>query len=425
MATDYGMEQATGEDEVKRAKRIYQDTLKAKSERSIKSMVELAKSDIPITTAQLDADPFLLNCQNGVVDLRTGKLYPHNPDYKMTKIAGASYRPDAKFKRFHLFLKDVTCEDAELADYFQQVCGMSAVGKVFHEGMCMFYGGGRNGKSTFLNCISKVFGDYACSINPEVLMSQKDGRQQTGGISVEGKRFVITEETEEGRRLSPAMLKKLASAGPVTERPLYKNERTFMPSHTLIMATNHLPRVGSTDTGTWRRIAVVPFKAVFEGKKEIKDYATVLYQDDADAILSWIVEGAMRYIKNDYKIILPEIVKVATKNYCNAEDWLGNFITDCCEVGDYEESGGNLYDAYREWCSRNNESYVRRSRDFASQLEQQGYEKRRTMHGSMWVGLRLLTNTQASNLSKYRVEKVRQGSLLDDDGLDAYTRARM
>jgi putative DNA primase/helicase len=416
---------ATGEEQVKSAKQRFRDTVKGKSEKSIKSMVELAKSDMPITTQELDQDPFLLNCQNGVVDLRSGKLLPHNSEYYMTKIAGANYIPGAKFKKFGQFLKDITCNDDELSEYFQLICGMAAVGKVFYEGMCIFYGGGRNGKSTFLNCLSKVFGDYACAINPEMLMSQKDGRQMTGGVSVEGKRFVTTEEIEEGKRLSGAMLKKLASSGPVTERPLYQNERTFMPSHTLIMATNHLPKVGSTDTGTWRRIAVVPFRAVFEGKNEIKDYGTVLYNEDADAILTWVVEGAKKYIENGCNIIHPKVVTDATAQYRNAEDWLGNFLQECCEVGEYEESGGNLFEAYKTWCAQNNEGYVRRSRDFAAALEIQGFEKRRTMRGSMWMGVKLVDSMKVKTTSWSGSKNPNYRSGYSDDDLDEIARKMM
>jgi putative DNA primase/helicase len=420
------VEQATGEEQLKKAKQVFSETSRAKSERSLKSMIELAKDELPISANDLDKDPFLLNCQNGVVDLRTGQLKPHDQELYMSKIAGASYLPGKPFSKFEQFLKDVTCGDSELTDYFQQICGMAAVGKVFYEGMCMFYGAGRNGKSTFLNCILKVFGDYACAINPEVLMSQKDGKQINGAISVEGKRFVTTEETEEGRRLSGAMLKKLASSGPVVEKRMYKDERTFLPSHTLIMATNHLPKVGSTDVGTWRRIAVVPFKAVFEGKNEIKDYGSVLYDADADAILAWIVEGAKNYIKNGCNIVPPKSVQEATAQYRGAENWLGNFLGECCETGDYEESGKKLFETYKVWCDENNETYVRRINDFAAELERQGFSKKHTMAGNVWMGLRLITSAQASSLYKYRYDKsYKQQSVLDDDDLDDITRRNM
>ena len=424
---------ATGEDQVKIAKQKFKDTIKGKSEKSIKSMLDLAKSDLPVIASELDQDVFLLNCQNGIVDLKTKKLLPHNPDYKMSKIAKANFLPEKKMNLFGEFLKDITCGDDEMADYFQQVCGMAAIGKVFHEGMCIFYGGGRNGKTTFLNCISEVFGDYSCTIDADALMAQRDGKQMSNGaISVEGKRFAWAEESEEGKRLSSAVLKKLSSTAPILEKMMYQNQRSFKPSHTLILATNHLPKVGSTDTGTWRRIAVVPFKAVFEGKKEIKDYASVLFAEDGDAILSWIVEGASKYIANGCNVVSPKIVKAATEQYKNSEDWISNFIFECCETGEYEETGGNLFESYKNWCAANNESYVRRSRDFADELTLKGFEKKHTKGGSVWSGLRLIENSNTASFSKYKSVRYKQEPIqsstldgLDDDGLDRFARSKL
>lgn len=410
---------AKNDAQLEKAKEKYKIVLKAQGERPIKAMISLSKSDLPITLDQMDNDPFLLNCLNGVVDLKTGKLTDHKPEYYMSKIANAEYTPKKQFKHFKQFLDDITCEDVELSNYFQQVCGMSAIGKVFHEGMCIFYGSGRNGKSTFLNLISRIFGDYSCQINTETLMAQRDGKQIIGGVSVEGKRFATAMETEEGRRLSGAMLKKLASADKVSERPMYAAERTFEPSHTLIMACNFLPKIGSTDTGTWRRIAVVPFKAKFEeGKKEIKDYAGILFKEDANAILAWIVEGAVKYYKNGFTIKTPQVIKDATKQYRAAEDWIGNFIAECCEIGEFEEMGGTLYDAYVVWCDKNNESYKRRPRDFAAALEAANFTKRHGMKGSIWKGLKLQDGSQ-KNYNYYKQ------SQMDEDGLDAPTRLKM
>jgi putative DNA primase/helicase len=380
---------ALGDDAQKKAKEQYQNVIKARSERGIKSIIELTKGELPITPAKLDADPFLVNCQNGIIDLRTGELKPHRPEMYMTRIAGAEYVPGKKFELFGEFMKFITCEDADLARYLQQVVGMAAIGKVFHEGLCIFYGSGQNGKSTFLNCMSKIFNDYSSSVNPEMLMSQRDGKQPIGITKLDGKRFVTAMELEEGRRMSSAMLKQLASTDPITGREMYQSERTFDPTHTLIMATNHLPKVSSTDVGTWRRIMVVPFKASIEGRDQIKDYANVLYKTDADAILTWIIEGAIKYIHNGYRIEVPEVVAQATQEYRNEEDWLGNFLLECCDIGsDFTEMGGNLYDEYSSWCDKNNE-YTRRNRDFAAALVSAGFEKMRTTKGSEWVGLRL------------------------------------
>lgn len=410
---------AVGEDELNRAKAIYRDTIKAKSEKCIKSFLELSKSDLFVNSSRFDSDPFLLNCQNGIVDLRTGKLYPHEPASYVSKITNAAYRPGAKFKLFSDFLKQITCDDPELAGYFQQICGMAAIGKVYHEGMCIFYGSGQNGKSTFLNCISKIFGTYAGEINPEVLMSQRDGKQPVGITAIEGKRFVTAFETEEGRRLSGAMLKRLASSDPITGRELYQKERSFLPSHTLILSTNHLPKVGSNDTGTWRRIMVVPFRANIQGRRQIKDFAGVLYNADADAILSWIIEGAIAYIKNNYHIQIPAAVKQSTEDYAAGEDWLSRFICDCCDLDQFEESGSKLFSTYDNWCQENNE-YRRSSNEFAKALKDKGFEKKHSRYGTRWIGIRVNPEVQ-SNISFIN----QQTSILDDDELDAATRKRM
>jgi putative DNA primase/helicase len=319
----------------------------------------------------------------------------------------------------------ICCGDKELEIYLRDVCGMAAIGKVFFEGMCMFHGNGQNGKSTFLNTVYKVFGDYAYSINPEMLMVQRDGKQPLGIVQISGKRFITAIETEEGRRMSGAMLKKLASTDPITGRDLYQKDRTFLPSHTLIMATNFLPKVSSTDVGTWRRILVVPFKANIQSDMQIKDYASVLAERDGDAILSWIVYGAVNYVSNKYQIKVPNSVSNATKLYRDSEDWIGNFIYECCEIGGYEEQGGRLYDSYVEWCEKNNE-YKRRPRDFAAALEMAGYEKRRTMHGSAWSGLKLINSTdQYSNKYKSVKPAWKQASVLSDDDIDEIARKGM
>lgn len=407
------------------AERLYKEAAKGRSEKAMRSMIELAKSDLPITQDELDKDPFLLNCQNGIIDLKTGKLLPHAPEYNITKIAGASYEPTYKFKLFDKFLKQITCDDRDLATYFRDICGMASIGKVFHEGMCIFYGNGQNGKSTFVNTIRRVFGDYAWSISPEMLMVQKDGRQPMGIVQIDGKRFVAAMETEEGRRLSGAMLKQLASADPITGRDLYQKNRTFMPTHTLVLSTNFLPKISSTDVGTWRRIIVVPFKASIPEAKQVKDFTNMLYEQDGNAILSWIIDGARAFIANDYKVNVPKAVEETTKQYRESEDWLGNFIHECCELGDYKVMGGELYDQYVEWCLKNNETYKRRPRDFAAALEASGFDKRKTMHGAEWHGLKLLLPSE-QYLNKYHtVKPYRQQAILDDDELDDATRSRM
>jgi len=379
---------AQDEEQQAAAEKRLKEAFKNKSERTLKAMLELAKPELPILANEFDADPFLLNCQNGVIDLRTGTLKKHDPKLFCSKICNASFNTGKEFTLFDKFLQLITEGDEGLEVYLNQVIGMAALGKVFYEGLCIFYGTGNNGKSTFLNCIRKVMGDYGGTLNPEVMMMQRNGQQPAGLADISGKRFVTAIETEEGKRLSSATLKQLASTDPITARRLYENPITFEPTHTLIMATNFLPKIGSTDGGTWRRIAVVPFGAEINGK-QVKDYASVLFEADKDAILDWVVLGACMYIGNGMDLTEPEAVKEATKAYRQSEDWASNFIMECCDLGkDFEERGGELYERYKEWCEANSE-YKRRPRDFAAGLEVKGLEKYRKNTGVVWKGIRL------------------------------------
>jgi phage/plasmid-associated DNA primase len=159
-----------------------------------------------------------------------------------------------------------------------------------------------------------------------------------------------------------------------------------------------LPKVGSIDDGTWRRISVVPFNAQFKGRRDIKGYADILYYHDADAILGWIVEGAMQYISNRHDIAIPAAVEEATRQYRSAENWIENFINDCCDVGDYEESSGRLFAAYEQWCRKMNE-WTRRQNDFVNALAMCGYEKTKDMYGAKWHGLKL--NDEVEDIPMY------------------------
>ena len=430
------MDTAGSEDECARYKKLLAVINRGRMNKAINDMISLMKPNLPITAGDLDADPFLLNCQNGVADLRTGIIAPHLPDHYMTKVAGSSYLPGAGFKLFGEFLDMITEGDKSLQDYFQVICGMAAIGKVFYEGLCVFYGDGSNGKSTFLNTVSKVFGDYACTINPDILMAQRDGRENIGKAEVRGKRLVTAIETEEGKRISTATLKQLSSTDPITARRLYENPLTFQPSHTLILATNHLPKVGSTDSATWRRIAVVPFKVKINPVKEIKDYSSILYQEDGDAVLTWIIEGAVRYIAGGYQIQQPEAVTQTTTNYKDEENWLQNFLMECCEADkdkpELRVMGGHLYDAYSDWCQRNSE-YRRRPRDFAAALQVVGYTKKHIATGTEWYGIRLVSSADLSGgWNKYTRasgpasgERSAIADMTDDDGLTPEWRRNM
>ena len=355
----------------------------------IKATLTEARPKVEIEVSQLDADGYLLNTPGGTVDLRTGEMKPHDPDDYCTKITAVA--PDDKnADMFSSFMDRVTCGDHELALYLQEVAGMCAVGRVLRENLIIAYGEGGNGKSTLFNLLSRVLGDYSGSLSAETLTANCRKNKSPEYAELRGKRLVIAAELEEGMRLDTAIVKKLCSTDPIMAEKKYKDPFTFIPSHTVILYTNHLPKIGTTDKGTWDRIIAVPFKASFRGTKgEIKNYADYLYQHCGGAVLTWIIEGAKRFIANDYNINLPGCVQGAIEQYKANNDWLDNFLSECCEIDrTYKQKSGELYAIYRTYCDSTGD-YKRSLADFKQALTMAGYETHKTNTGAIVYGLRV------------------------------------
>lgn len=188
------------------------------------------------------------------------------------------------------------CGDRELVDYVQQIVGLSAIGKVYTEALIIAYGEGKNGKSTFWNTISKVLGTYSGNMSSDVLTTGKSRNIKPEMAELKGKRLVIASKTEDGQRLSSASIKQLCSTDEIYAEKKYKDPFSFTPSHTLVLYTNHLPKVGEIDKGTWRRLIVIPFDAKISTNDDIKNYADYLFENAGGAILKWIVEGSKKII---------------------------------------------------------------------------------------------------------------------------------
>ena len=206
---------------------------------------------------------------------------------------------------------------------------------------------------------------------------------------------MIAAELEEGMRLDTAIVKKLCSTDPILAEKKYKDPFSFVPSHTVILYTNHLPKIGTTDKGTWDRIVAVPFNANFRGMKgEIKNYADYLYEHCGGAVLSWIIEGAKRFIANDYNITMPSCVKRAIEQYKANNDWLDNFLSECCEIDrTYTQKSGELYACYRNYCDKTGD-YKRSLADFKQALTAAGFETHKTKTGAIIYGLRVAPDFQ-------------------------------
>ncbi len=323
----------------------------------IKAMVELLKSMLHANHYEFDKDSHLFNTEQGIINLNTGEVIPHDSSYMCTNITPFCTDPEQTTPLFTKFMDTITCGDKALAEYIQLVFGSAMHGKVYNENLALAYGVGANGKSTLLKVAHTFFGTYATAIDAELIMSKNASEQQLGMSILMGKRLAIAQETDEGAVMSSAMLKRLCSTDVQVAKRLYRDPMQFTPTHTMFLATNHLPQIKSVDNGTWRRIGLIPFKAIIQEKDMIPDLDLQMIQNESGGIMAWLVEGAIKFAQNNYKVIKPPVVVDAVRDYRMNEDWLSRFIDESCETTPPSEeehiTHTKLYAGYTRWALNN------------------------------------------------------------------------
>lgn len=364
--------------------------MKRRDMKYVTSALQAAKPMLLHSIQEFDTQEYLLNTPSATYDLRLGMsgARDHSPEDLITKMATVAPSDEG----MELWLSSVEsffCGDKELMDYVQQTVGLAAIGKVYQEALIIAYGEGSNGKSTFWNAIAKVLGSYSGSMSADSLTVGCKRNVKPEMAELKGKRLVIAAELEEGMRLNTSIVKQLCSTDEISAEKKYKDPFKYTPTHTLVLYTNHLPRVGANDDGTWRRLIVIPFNAKIRGKSDIKNYADYLVRNAGGAILAWIIEGAQKAIHNNFKLAVPQVVQDAIAQYRDNNDWLSIFLEDCCEIDrTFTQKSGDLYQEYRAYCQRNGE-YARSTTDFYTGLENAGFTRKKTNKGAVVSGLRL------------------------------------
>lgn len=383
-------EQIEALNEKNEAKAYLAFVMKRRDMKYVTSALQAAKPMLEVMPSQLDSDPFLLNTPEATYELCkgiSGWKAKEAADLitKQTSCSPGELGKDIWLKALNLFF----CNDRELIEYVQMVVGMASIGKVCIEALIIAYGGGRNGKSTFWNAISRVLGSYSGGISADALTVGCKRNVKPEMAELKGKRLVIAAELEEGMRLNTSVVKQLCSTDEICAEKKYKDPFRFIPSHMIVLYTNHLPKVGATDDGTWRRLIVIPFNAKIEGKSDIKNYADYLVHNAGPYIMTWIIEGARKVIEREYKIPATASVKAAIKSYRENNDWLGSFLEECCEEKpSFVQKSGDFYQEYRNYCARTGD-YTRSTTDFYSALELAGFERKKTRSGMMIHGVRV------------------------------------
>ena len=370
------------------AKSYYAFVMKCRNMKGLKAAMEAAMPLLEKQPDDLDSNPFLLNTPTATYNLSEGLTgtKEHDPEDYITKVTTVS-PDDVGADIWQDTLDLIFCGDKDLIDYVQRIVGMAVIGKVYTEAMIIAYGDGRNGKSTFWNVIYKVLGNYSGNISADALTVNCKRNVKPEMAELKGKRLIIAAELQEGMRLNTSVVKQLCSTDPIFAEKKFKAPFSFEPSHTLVLYTNHLPKVAASDDGTWRRLIVIPFHAKIQGQNDKKNYTQYLIDNAGGAVLSWLIEGAMKVVAADFKVDRPQCVLDAIGAYREGNDWLGSFINDCCEVDkSYMAKSGDLYKEYRDYCTANGE-YVRSTTDFYGALEQAGFKHKKTNSGRYIMGL--------------------------------------
>ena len=364
--------------------------IKRRDTKNIAATLKEARPMLEVEQRNLDADEFMLNTPTLTYDLRQGIKFPmeHRPEHLITKQTTVDPSSDGA-DIWAAALDTFFLKDTDLIDYVQRMVGLSAIGKVYVEALIIAYGEGRNGKSTFWNVIARVLGTYSGNISADMLTVGCRRNVKPELAEAKGKRMLIAAELEEGMRLNTANVKQLCSTDEIYAEKKYKDPFSYTPTHTLVLYTNHLPKVGAIDKGTWRRLIVIPFDAKIEGSADIKNYADYLFEKAGGAILTWVIEGAKKVIADNYKIDPPQKVRDAIEHYKESNDWLSYFLSERCELDPaYVAKSSEVYNEYRIFCTQVGE-FTRSTTDFYTALETVGFERYRDRKGRYIKGLRL------------------------------------
>ena len=352
-------------------------------------MIREAEHYAPILPQMLDKDKTIIGAKNGIIDLRTGNLLPHDREAFLTKQCPVNYNPEAPEPVLWLqFLSDIFGGDRYMIDYIQKCVGYSLTGSTSEQCAFFLFGTGRNGKSTFLEIVRGILGDYATNIQPQTIMvNPKSGNAPSSDIArLKGARLVTSVEPNEGMRLDEGLLKQLTGDDVVTARKMFSDEFEFKPEFKLWMATNHKPLIRGTDTGIWRRIHLIPFEVQIPLEKVDRKLKYKLVKE-SESILRWAVQGCIRW--QNEGLNMPKKVLDAVREYQHEMDVISSFLDACCIVGEGTVKASQLFAVYAKWAADHNE-YCMSSTKFGTEISKRdGINKKKTMNGWFYTGLSL------------------------------------
>jgi putative DNA primase/helicase len=367
------------------AKKTLKWALESESARRINAMLDLARSEpgIPILPEEMDSDPWLFNCPNGTLDLRTGKLREHRREDYITKLAATHYDPDAKCPLWERVLDRLMGGSKGLIRYLQRTAGYSLTGNVSEQVLFFLHGAGQNGKSFYLGVLKDIWGDYACQAVSELLMAKNTESHPTERADLFGRRFICTIETDEGKRMAESLMKQLTGGDKVKARRMREDFFEMTPTWKIFLAANHKPTIRGCDLAVWRRIKMIPFSVTITEEEKDPHLGEKL-KDEWPGILAWAVRGCLDWQREG--LGEPDEVKSATQAYRAEQDLVQGFIDECCFVNaNAWATASDLLNAYAAWSG----DKIMTAKAFGMRLQEKGYspDKRGGARGYKGIGL--------------------------------------
>ena len=356
---------------------------------TVSGVERLARADRrhAATTDEWDAEPWLLNTQGGVLDLKPGRMRPHERTDRMTKITTAT--PGGDCQTWRQFIDEVTGGDKELEFYLQRMVGYALTGSTQEHALFFLYGTGANGKSVFVNTLATILGDYATNAPMDTFMETRTDRHPTDMAGLRGARFVAAIETEQGKRWAESKLKNLTGGDKISARFMRQDFFEFFPQFKLFVAGNHKPAIRNIDEAMKRRLHLIPFTITVPPERRDKNLQQKLLAE-RDGILAWAVQGCLDWQRHG-RLKPPQRVVDATEEYFEAEDALGRWLDERCVRETCAKSlTAELFNDWKQWAEAAGE-FVGAQRRFSDQLITRGLEKWRNgmgVRGFQGIGLK-------------------------------------
>lgn len=371
---------------------LYKHARRSEAGGKIEAMLKLTRSvpGVATSSAHLDADPWLMTCDNGTLDLRTGDLLPHSRAHNITRMAPVAYDPDAPCPSWEAFLLSSMDDRPHLVDFLQRAAGYSLCGDPREECLFLLLGSGRNGKGTFVGTLQRLLGGYQATCSFDTFLTRPTGGVRNDLAKLDKVRLVTASEPNKGAKMDEGLVKTLTGRDTITARFLYGEEFEFVPQFKLWLMANHKPVIRGTDNGIWSRMRLIPWDVSFLGREDKGLKRRLL--DESAGIFAWMVEGCRMWQRDG--LCEPDEVLAATAEYREEMDRVGRFLATECDTtqGAARVAVADLYAAYERWGQQDGE-YTMSKRQLGTELKARGFASIKSGSTRYWQGIELLSGS--------------------------------